>query len=287
MRIFLSGLDNNIYPQLEHLDAKHEKIKSGLSSFYYLSKNTTKSVPHLFEDVIRRCDEMLIDSGAHSFQKGVNVDWDTYTDAYAKWIAQHDRPDIRGYFEMDVDNIIGYNYVLKLRKKLLTVTDKIIPVWHKNRGIEDFKRMCHETKGDVIAITGFRNEDIRDGQYPAFVNYAHKAGKKVHCLGMTRMSVLRKVPFDYVDSSSWKQGGMYGNLLYFKDGRIITRNVAGKYTTNELMTVGLDSYMEAVRYFNAKWAHINHDLYKFWQFVISCLSHKTKEFQLWGTNNAI
>ena len=32
-------------------------------------------------------------------------------------------------------------------KILESVTDKIIPVWHKNRGVEDFKKMCRDYQG--------------------------------------------------------------------------------------------------------------------------------------------
>ena len=53
---------------------------------------------------------------------------------------------------MDVDNIIGYEKVLELRKILLEATDKIIPVWHKNRGIDEFKKMLfyHYSEGGKI-----------------------------------------------------------------------------------------------------------------------------------------
>ena len=134
----------------------------------------------------------MIDSGAHSFQKGKKVDWIKYTYEYADFIKKFDTPNVVGYFEMDVDNIIGYDKVLELRKILESVSDKIIPVWHKNRGIEEFKKMCQEYAGKIIAITGFKNEDIKDEQYLMFLKYAKKFNCKVHCLGMTRKKYLTK-----------------------------------------------------------------------------------------------
>lgn len=111
---------------------------------------------------------------------------------------------------MDVDNVIGYEKVLELRKILESVSNKIIPVWHKNRGVEEFKKTCQEYQNKVIAITGFRNEDIQDHQYLIFLKYAKKYNCKVHCLGMTRKKILDKIPFDYADSSSWLQNIVYG-----------------------------------------------------------------------------
>lgn len=207
MKIFLSAVEGSA-PRggLEKLIKDGYRFKYNLMSFYYIRNKN-----YDFAETMRDNSELImIDSGAHSFQKGKQVDWEEYTKEYAKFIKEFDRPNVVGYFEMDVDNIIGYDKVLELRKILESVSNKIIPVWHKNRGIEQFKKMCQEYQNKVIAITGFKNEDIQDHQYLMFLKYAKKYNCKVHCLGMTRKKVLDKVPFDYVDSSSWLQQVVYG-----------------------------------------------------------------------------
>lgn len=204
MKIFLSAIEG----QKEIPQIFAGKMKWNLMSYYAIRKNTA-----LAEYIRDNSEEILIDSGAHSFQKGKKVDWVKYTQEFADFIKKYDRPNVIGYFEMDVDNIIGYEKVLELRKILENVSDKIIPVWHYNRGIDDYIQMCKDYAGKIIAITGFRGAEIRDDQYPMFVKVAKKYGCKVHCLGMTRTDVLDKVPFDYVDSSSWLQNGVYGNIV--------------------------------------------------------------------------
>ena len=204
MKIFLSAIEG----QKEIPQIFAGKMKWNLMSYYAIRKNTA-----LAEYIRDNSEEILIDSGAHSFQKGKKVDWVKYTQEFADFIKKYDRPNVIGYFEMDVDNIIGYEKVLELRKILENVSDKIIPVWHYNRGIDDYIQMCKDYAGKIIAITGFRGAEIRDDQYPMFVKVAKKYGCKVHCLGMTRTEVLDKVPFDYVDSSSWLQNGVYGNIV--------------------------------------------------------------------------
>ena len=164
-------------------------------------------------------DEVMIDSGAHSFQFGKKVDWVEYTKEYAKFIESYDDNKVVGFFEMDVDNIIGYDKVLELRKILERVSDKIIPVWHINRGIDEYRKMCEQYAGRVVSITGFKNKDIRDDQYIQFLKTAWKNNCRVHCLGMTRKEVLNKVPFDYVDSSSWLQEVVYGRIYNLKTGK--------------------------------------------------------------------
>lgn len=213
MKIFLSALEQaagptgSKQPLAHYLRENGVEFKWNLMSYYYLRKKRAVA-----DYIKQHSEEILIDSGAHSFQKGKKVDWVEYTKEYARFIQEFDEPKVIGYFEMDVDNVIGYDKVLELRKILESVSDKIIPVWHKNRGVEEFKKMCRDYAGKVIAVTGFKNEDIQDHQYLMFLKYARKYGCKVHCLGMTRAKILDKVPFDYVDSSSWAQFGVYGQI---------------------------------------------------------------------------
>ena len=204
MKIFLSAIEGN-KKLVEKILEKTNKLNYSLMSFFYIKNK--RDVAVLVRD---NSKEVLIDSGAHSFQKGKKVNWEEYTRQYAEFIKEFDRPNVVGYFEMDVDNLIGYEKVLELRKILESVSNKIIPVWHKNRGIEEFKKMCQDYAGKVVAITGFKNEDIQDHQYMMFLKYAKKYNCKVHCLGMTRKKILDEVPFDYTDSSSWVQSSVYG-----------------------------------------------------------------------------
>lgn len=239
MKIFLSALEAS--GEFDYIDSHMQEYLYNLVSFYRLKQD-------VFKKIQTKSKLVMVDSGAHSFQKGAKVDWNVYTDKYAEWIRRNDAPNILGYFEMDVDNIIGYENVLKLRRKLEIVSNKIIPVWHKNRGIEEFKDMCQQYSGRIIAVTGFKNEDIRDEQYLMFLKYAKKYNCKVHCLGMTRIKVLDKVPFDYVDSSSWKQQAIYG--------RIAGKKVSKEYSKSNRANVMLESYkngMKMQKKYEEKW----------------------------------
>jgi hypothetical protein len=245
MKVFLSGLEAS--GEFAEINRKIPKYKYILCSFYYLKQD-------IFETILKKSELMIIDSGAHSFQKGKKVDWVEYTKRYAQWIKENDCDKIVGYFEMDIDNVIGYDKVLELRKILESASNKIIPVWHKNRGIEDFKNMCKKYKGRVIAISGFKNEDIQDHQYMMFLKYAKKYNCKVHCLGMTRKKILDNVPFDFVDSSSWKQASIYG--------RIGKKKVSKEFSKSYRPTVMVENFKLAAQmqdHYYKKWRHINKD----------------------------
>ena len=256
MKIFLSALENAQTagkpnrPIAQILVESGIKMKWNLMSYFYI-----KGKVELAEYIRDNSEEVLIDSGAHSFQKGKKVDWVEYTKQYAEFIKRFDRPNVVGYFEMDVDNIIGYDKVLELRKILENVSDKIIPVWHKNRGIEDFKKMCQDYSGRVVAVTGFKNEDIQDHQYLMFLKYAKKYNCRVHCLGMTRKKILDKVPFDYVDSSSWVQSSIFGRID--EKGK-----VTKQFSKENRGVVFKENYlvnMEKQEYYHKKWKSICKD----------------------------
>lgn len=253
MKIFLSAIDRYTLDELIRTDS--EMLWNLLS--YYQIRNGRKAGIELFQDTLKHSRQMLIDSGAHSFQKGKKVDWEAYTREYAEFIRNYDHPKIIGYFEMDVDNIIGYDKVLQLRKVLTAVTNKIIPVWHKNRGLDDFRRMCDEYSGRIVAITGFKDEDIRDSQYHLFVNYAHEHGCKIHGLGMTRMKILDRVPFDFTDSASWKLGANYGKVKGY-DKRLI-RGIDTKTGWAKIWAYSYRQFVEIQRQYNLKYKRIHND----------------------------
>lgn len=251
MKIFASAIENN-NKWIDDIRKENPnfRMKWNLMSYYYIKGKPME----LIEWIRDASDLIMIDSGAHSFQKGKKVDWDSYTREYAEFIKKFDRPNVVGYFEMDVDNIIGYDKVLELRKVLESVSDKIIPVWHKNRGVAEYKKMCKDYAGKVVAITGFRNGDIKDDQYIMFLKYAKRYGCKVHCLGMTRKQILDKVPFDYTDSSSWVQDTVYG--------RIGRRKVTMEMSKTNRQVIFAENYkliMEKQDYYHKKWRKVCQD----------------------------
>lgn len=239
MRIFLSGLEAS--GEFEYINNAIPHYKYILCSYYYLKQP-------IFQKILAKSELMLIDSGAHSFQKGKQVDWVDYTRRYAQWIEENDNPKILGYFEMDVDNIIGYSDVLKLRKILEAKSNKIIPVWHKNRGISEFKKMCQDYSGRLIAITGFKNEDIKDSQYIQFLKYAKQYNCIVHCLGMTRRKVIDSVPFDCVDSSTWKRRALYGCI----GNRKVTKEFS-KSNRETVLVEAFKYYISLQEHYERKW----------------------------------
>lgn len=70
------------------------------------------------------------------------LNWDEYLERYADFIV---RNNVKKFFELDIDSIVGYEKVLQFRNKLEKLTNRpCIPVWHENRGKDEFIRMSQQ-----------------------------------------------------------------------------------------------------------------------------------------------
>lgn len=256
MKIFLSALENAKAAKCEGgqhvaklLVDSNVKMLWNLMSYYYI-KGANEQLAEYIRD---HSDLVLIDSGAHSFQFGIKQDWVKYTQEYAEFIKRFDRPNVVGYFEMDIENVIGYDKVLYLRSILEKVSNKIIPVWHPLRGINEYEKMCQQYARKVIAIGGFKGTDIKDEQFLMFIKVARKYGCKVHCLGMTRSEVLDKVPFDYTDSSSWNAQSRFGGIGH---GKFKVGKVTKEFSKNHRGIVFMENYKQGMlmqKHYYRKW----------------------------------
>ena len=204
MKIYLAASETQAFIDYAK---KHPKLKpyNHLFSYFY-TRQKTKLNNYL--TLQPRIQNILIDSGAHTFHTAQNANFETYTYQYAEFIKQTDKPNVQGYFEMDIDNRIGYKNVLRLRKILEETTDKIIPVWHKNRGFKNYKKMCRNY--NYVSISGLPIEGIPDTDLPKFVEIAHDNDCLIHLLGGTRKKVMDNIPFDSVDSASWMFSAING-----------------------------------------------------------------------------
>lgn len=186
-----------------------------LQSFYYCNDFTEKVI-------LPNCKRFLLDSGAFTFMNNAkSVDWNEYVNAYANYINKN---KIKRYFELDIDSIIGFENVLKIRERLESLTGiKPIPVWHKSRGIEQFKSDCMNYP--YVAIGGIVTGEIKKTEhklFPSFISIAHKYGAKIHGLGYTNLKGLTQYHFDSVDSTAWVSGNRFGAVYRF-DGKTMQK----------------------------------------------------------------
>lgn len=212
-----------------------------LESFYYANADTERLLPYY--------GDFLLDSGAFTFMQNdkTHTDWKEYTKRYADFIV---RNNIQKFFELDIDSVVGYKEVLKNRELLEDLTGrKCIPVWHKSRGSEEYKRMCHSY--DYVAIGGIVAKEIKPENYSIFtplINEAHKNNCRVHGLGFTSLTGLEKYHFDSVDSTAWTTGNRFG-FVYVFDGKTMRKVDAPKgKRLGDPRKVALINYIEWIKF---------------------------------------
>ena len=196
-----------------------------LQSYYYFKEWQ--------EPLISNAELFLLDSGAFTFMNSVkgNVKWNEYIDKYISFINDN---GIKHYFELDIDVIVGYEEVKRIRAKIEQKTGiKSIPVWHKSRGIEEYKRLVNEY--DYISIGGIVTKEIKKSEYPIIkrmVQYAYDRGVKVHGLGFTPKEI-NAYKFYSVDSTSWNSGSRFGTVYKFSNNRMINLTPKEKRLSKE------------------------------------------------------
>lgn len=165
-------------------------------------------------------DNFLLDSGAFTFMNNFKgkVNWDKYVEDYANFINKY---NIKYFFELDIDVLVGIKEVERLRDKLEKLTNKqCIPVWHKLRGIEYWKKMVKDYS--YIAIGGIVVKEIKNKEFyliKKMIDYACTKNVKVHGLGFTKTKELKNYNFYSVDSSSWLSSASRGQKLSYFNGK--------------------------------------------------------------------
>ena len=248
MKIYFAGVSN---VEDAILDGRVQlKDLNILESYYYVRNK--KNISH----IIKGCKSFLLDSGAFTLRETLSeVNWEKYIDEYADFIVKH---DVKLFFELDIDNVIGLKNVEILRERLETKTGKkSIPVWHPNRGKEYFVEMCKNY--DYVSLGGIVNAKVSRKNYvktfPWFIETAHKFGCKIHGLGFTKTSELPKYHFDSVDSTTWHNGMRFGELHVFQNSTIkrVTSIQKGTKTRrlrnpNEVNIVNLNEWVKFNKY---------------------------------------
>lgn len=213
MIVYISGVSRTLVKDNRILSLIKKYRPSIMQSFYTEKKNILSEVS----------DDIMIDSGAFSMLADKNkskINIYKYADEYAEFLKKN---NVKLYMELDLDSIISYENVLKIRNDLQKKTGvKPIPVWHKRLGIEEFKKMCKNYP--YVAIGGLVTKEIKKREFPhlrTLISMAHDYGVKIHGLGFTATKVMPLYKFDSVDSSSWLNGRRFSNTSIF----------TGKYVT--------------------------------------------------------
>lgn len=236
MKVFLAGTRARIY-----FDEIFE-VPYVLESFAYFDERQKKQ--------FKTAKMFLLDSGAFTFLNNLKdgkVDFDAYLEQYIAFINEY---GIQHFFELDIDPIVGYDKVKEYRRILERKTGKrCIPVWHKSRGLDDFRATAKEY--DYMAIGGIVTREIKRSEYGVFtplLNIAHGNGCKVHGLGFTNTELLHKYKFDSVDSTNWVSGSRFATAYKFNGRKMLAIRHKDKRRIDDYNTLDRHNIREWIKF---------------------------------------
>lgn len=238
MNIMLAGGGES---RADELGEQRKKYKPYiLESFLQTTEKSVKYLPYY--------GDYMLDSGAFSMLMGnaKKVDLKTYVDSYIAYIQKY---NVQKFFELDIDPIVGYEEVLKIRKYIAEKVGRSpIPVWHKSRGMKDFIEMCKRYK--YVAIGGYVSGEFAKGEvekFPLLIKEAHSHGAKIHGLGFTQLKYLPRFHFDSVDSTAWVSGNRFGAVYKFNGKTMVKYNKpTGMRVKNK--EVAINNFVEWVKF---------------------------------------
>lgn len=269
MKIYLSAiLDNFIIPTRYKELSKYyriddlEKLLNFLLNDVYLLQSFFKVTnTQDYEMIFSKCKDVIIDSGAVAFMTAnyknknkQNFDVRGYARKYGEFIKKQ---NIEKFIELDIEGVFGYQIYCDCLKILQDVSGKDpIRVFHRWRNLDYFlelvKVKSYIALGDVDILT--RNQS-QEEYFLDMITLAHKNNCEVHGLAFTNFNKLSHLPFDSVDSISWKSGARFANFARF-DGRRINYYDASNRDKNIvlyhllLMKQGFDEWKKLAKYYD-------------------------------------
>ena len=198
-------------------------IRNFLMSYHYVqSKNLDVD---MYED---KGIKFLIDSGAFTYMSNPKYSeytieqWEAHIERYLEWAKLH-KNIIFAIASLDLEYLVGGDKVQEWNEKyfepfMLETGIPVCFVWHTDGTKLTWEQYCQRYPYVGVSWgTDAYNDGsggLKTGQ--RMLKVAEKYGAVVHGMAMTRTSLLTKLPFYTVDSTTWMVGVQYGEVNYWR-----------------------------------------------------------------------
>lgn len=235
-------------------------MRSIFFSYYWLKWKTPLFTHKALMTAKKYCDNVIIDSGAHSFfseqaeawlsvsvhKKKTKTKWtpQQYFNWYLRWIKNY-RKYFNHFVELDIWEIVWQDVVEKWRKDLAPYMKQCITVYHPNvMNWDKYIEMLETSESWYIALEWDRPWQKRL-PYHKLLNEAIKRWIKVHWFAQTKKIVMKNYPFYSVDSSSWLSWVQYWTANHLHKWKIVSL----KYKSEDwFMLKTWQGYIKSIRH---------------------------------------
>lgn len=242
-RMIYSGVENKKYFDLLY----NMGIRDFLISYHYIAEKRLDMEYYKSLGI-----KFFIDSGAYTYQ-GQEKYWDKPKEYWEKqivkyldWARKH-KDVIFAIANLDLENLFDFETTKEWNKKyfepfMLETGIPVCFIWHpcdEEEGWEYYTKRYPYTGFSWVADSG-QDLDFNFGK--RMLDTARKNNSVCHGMGMTRTSLLTKLPFYTSDSTTWLVGLQYGEVNYWngtKMSRLKKDKWKGEYLPN-LVNLGCD-----------------------------------------------
>lgn len=199
--------------------------------FSWASISSAKKVKVAIADGLPNDPVTYLDSGVFTFMRRAGVtsltregnkdaSWESFRAMAATYIAylKEHREEWDWIIELDCDEVFGIERADAFRRNLRNlVGDRLLPVWHAQRGQEGWQEMIREYRYVCISPSTALGRRSRVGpMIREMIRDAHARGTYVHLLGNSSISTFQNWNVDSLDSSAWAAGARWGELKIWK-----------------------------------------------------------------------
>lgn len=198
-------------------------IRNFLMSYHYVQ---TKNLDvNMYND---RGIKFLIDSGAFTYMSNPKYtdytieQWEAHIERYLQWARDH-KSIIFAIASLDIELLVGGDKVQEWNEKyfepfMLETGIPVCFVWHHEATKLSWEQYCQRYPYVGVSWGTDSYQDgtggLKTGQ--RMLKVAEKYGAVVHGMAMTRTSLLTKLPFYTVDSTTWMVGVQYGEVNWWR-----------------------------------------------------------------------
>ena len=220
--MFYSGVENDTY-----FNGCYEMgVRDFLMSYHYLQNSRVPLHKKYGELGIK----IFIDSGAYTYQADpkyleyTKEDWEKQIVHYLNW-ARKNKDIIFAIANLDLENLLGVDVVREWNEKyfepfMLETGIPVCFIWHPICGEDGWERYCQRYPYVGLSWVADDGTDLDFAYGMNKLKVAEKYNSLVHGMGMTRTSILPKLPFYTVDSTSWKSGFRYGQIAIWNGKKV-------------------------------------------------------------------
>lgn len=177
--------------------------------------------------------EVMLDSGAFTaFTQGHKLTLEGLTPSLDETIKALDKTRIKNIWIINLDVIPGaYGRIstpqeiqtaldesdINFRKLKKRYGDRVLPVFHQTESMARLKQVVAQNWFIALSFRQDFGEEQRVNAAELAIEYTHSKGAQVHGLATTGYGMLKRVPFDTVDSSSWIMAAAMGKVMYVNE----------------------------------------------------------------------